>query len=521
MGVPHEGVFTTADAAKKTGIITFQEYNVHIVTGIEFFPNITGFDCGWNNVTSLDITNNTALTYLRCDSNQLTNLDVTKNTALEFLYCSSNQLTNLDVSKNTALIVIECNDNQLTSISSFVANPRRELYEIIGIRNNNLTCDDLNDIISLKSHVGCFNYTPQKDMDPMNCNINIPSYIPDTNFRKAIESYMGVPPDSIITAYEAAAKTSDFDCSNQNIQHATGIEFFSSIERFDCSRNQLKSLNIYNNPKLTHLSCSENQITSLAVRGATGLGLIYIDCNNNLLTNLNIRNAYELTHLNCSWNQLSSLNVSSVSDLITLDCHNNHLTKLNVSHNHTLENLYCGANQLITLDLSNNTSLVHLNCWGNQLTCLDLFHNPALESFDCYWNQLTSLDVSNNPGLEYLNCGWNQLTSLDVTNNTALENLYCYWNQITNLSSFVANEGLGPGDHIDVRYNYIGCKDINATQIDLQILTERIGNGFHYKPQREYPMGGSGSDNNIMNAFSFISLPYVQYDTYIQDWLLY
>jgi Leucine-rich repeat (LRR) protein len=37
-----------------------------------------------------------------------TNLDVSNNTALTYLYCSRNQLTNLDVSKNTALKYLEC-----------------------------------------------------------------------------------------------------------------------------------------------------------------------------------------------------------------------------------------------------------------------------------------------------------------------------------------------------------------------------------------------------------------------------
>ena len=40
-----------------------------------------------NQLTSLDVSNNTALTYLDCGNNQLTSLDVSNNTALEYLYC--------------------------------------------------------------------------------------------------------------------------------------------------------------------------------------------------------------------------------------------------------------------------------------------------------------------------------------------------------------------------------------------------------------------------------------------------
>jgi len=49
-----------------------------------------------------------ALTELVCsanwpDYNQLTSLDLSKNTALKILACARNKLTSLDVSKNTAL----------------------------------------------------------------------------------------------------------------------------------------------------------------------------------------------------------------------------------------------------------------------------------------------------------------------------------------------------------------------------------------------------------------------------------
>ena len=39
-------------------------------------------------LTSLDVSNNTALTFCDCNDNQLTSLDVSQNTALTNLYCS-------------------------------------------------------------------------------------------------------------------------------------------------------------------------------------------------------------------------------------------------------------------------------------------------------------------------------------------------------------------------------------------------------------------------------------------------
>ena len=78
--------------------------------------DVTELNCLWNQLTSLDVSKNTALEILFCSDNQLTSLDVSKNTALTSLSCSENQLTSLDVSKNTSLTDLECFNNQLTSL---------------------------------------------------------------------------------------------------------------------------------------------------------------------------------------------------------------------------------------------------------------------------------------------------------------------------------------------------------------------------------------------------------------------
>ena len=63
-----------------------------------------------NQLTNLDVSNNTKLAVLRLSVNQLTNLDVSNNTALTWLSLSNNQLTGLDVSNNTVLEIISLND---------------------------------------------------------------------------------------------------------------------------------------------------------------------------------------------------------------------------------------------------------------------------------------------------------------------------------------------------------------------------------------------------------------------------
>ena len=87
--------------------------------GIEYFESLTELYCLSNQLTSLDVSANTALTTLWCYYNQLESLDVSANTALMVLECDDNQLTSLDVSANTALTFLECEDNPGDGVSTF------------------------------------------------------------------------------------------------------------------------------------------------------------------------------------------------------------------------------------------------------------------------------------------------------------------------------------------------------------------------------------------------------------------
>lgn len=90
--------------------------NIADLTGIETFVNITNLDCGANQLTNLNLSNNTKLTRVAAATNQLTSLNVNNCVSLQRLYCETNQLTNLNVSTNSDLIELLCVNNKLTSL---------------------------------------------------------------------------------------------------------------------------------------------------------------------------------------------------------------------------------------------------------------------------------------------------------------------------------------------------------------------------------------------------------------------
>ena len=96
--------------------IAIYNAGVEDLTGVEVFTGLKQLHCVGNDITSLDISKNTALDSLDCSSNRLTSLDVSKNTALRVLHCSDNRLTSLDLSKNKGLVSLHCEKNQLGSL---------------------------------------------------------------------------------------------------------------------------------------------------------------------------------------------------------------------------------------------------------------------------------------------------------------------------------------------------------------------------------------------------------------------
>ena len=192
---------------------------------------------------------------------------------------------------------------------------------------------------------------------------------PDAHFRSYVSDNFDANGDGVLSASEIAAVVS-MDCRDLDINSLKGIEYFTALEKLDCSYNNLAVLDLSQNTALKELNCGANDLLSL-----------------------NVSNNTALTYLDCSVNQLTSLDVSK---------------------NTALMSLFCFKNQLTSLDVSKNTALIYLYCYNNQLTSLDVSKNTVLEDLDASNNHLTSLNVSSTE-LAYLACCINSITSLDIS----------------------------------------------------------------------------------------------------------
>ncbi len=269
--------------------------------GIEYFESLTDLECGYNRLTSLDVSANTKLWLLSCSNNSLKTLNVSANSELITLHCEENQLTELDVSTNTKLSYLYGNDNQLTSLDISANSELTYLY-----------CYD-NQLSSL-----------------------------DVSANPELIIIWGS--NNSLTELDVSANT--------------------KLTHLYCDRNLLTELDVSRNTELTGLICSNNQLTELDVRANTKLTW-YFYCGGNQLTSLDVSNCTALGKLYCYDNQLTSLDVSRNTALTNLVCYSNQLTELDVSQNTMLTSLQCHYNQLTTLDVSRNTALTQLYCSYN------------------------------------------------------------------------------------------------------------------------------------------------------------
>ena len=117
-----------SEATVFNGTIWCSGMNISDLTGIEYF---------------------TALTWLWCEDNQLTSLDVTQNTSLENLTCQNNNITSIDLSSQTYLINLYLFGNNLSSLdlSHFACGSIAEPWIANGpIGNPNLQCIQVDDV---------------------------------------------------------------------------------------------------------------------------------------------------------------------------------------------------------------------------------------------------------------------------------------------------------------------------------------------------------------------------------------
>lgn len=242
-----------SEATAFTGTINCSNKNITDLTGIEAFTNLTALYCDDNQLTALNVNNNTSLTRLGCAGNLLTTLDLSANPELSWLDCTSNQLSTLDLSNSTALIRLSCASNQLTTLD-MSANT-----DLIA-----LDCS-LNRISSL-------DLSSNTDLTQLRCGNNQLASLNVTNGNnRNFKTFEATNNHNLtcIQVDDAAWSTANWNYIDPEASFSEACSITFIEEKWEQA-----VINIYPNPVQTHLNVNLKKATTLQIVNLSGVTVV-------------------------------------------------------------------------------------------------------------------------------------------------------------------------------------------------------------------------------------------------------
>ncbi|PKH49938.1 hypothetical protein CXF68_04120 [Tenacibaculum sp. Bg11-29] len=343
------------EEAEVVTYLKLSRQNISNLIEIEKFVNLQVLNADYNQLTSVDVSNNSNLTYLKLNSNNLTELDVSNNIDLTYLHVGVNTLTELNLLNNVNLTYLYLNSNSLTNINLSKNIKIGSLF----LDNNNLTQINLPESPNLGLlHL---NYNALTGIDLSN-NINL------TNLQLRFNNLKNL------------------DISN-NI----------NLIKLELNVNALTDLDLSNNINLTDLKLGSNNFTELNI--SKNINLINLSLVNNLLTDFDLSKNINLTNLKLSGSiALTKVDLSNNINLTDLSINSSKITTLDV-RSCSLTNLeFRGCSNLKTVFMTGQP-LEYKTVSGEEILKVNLSYCSQLE-FICvdqiYLSSINELLVKAN-----------------------------------------------------------------------------------------------------------------------------
>ena len=332
---------------------------------------------------SIDVTNNTELTYLELNGTKVSSIDLSQNTKLVDANFNRSQLTDLDISNLSNIETLDVAVNSLTTLTGLTG--KTNLVRL-NAKYNGLTSVDVSDLTSVK--------------------------------------YLDLSSNPL-TDLGTAGVTNCVDL----LELALSADDLSSYSPLDLSQNSL----------LEKLNIGSANLTGLNFGSTTYNNLIDVRIANNALSSLDLSGMPAIQTMdfdNISVNFDSIVfNSSSYSTLTDLQVYGNAETSIDLSNFTSIENLNLRNNSLTWagINLSNNSVITEINLRNNSLTSIDTSAYGSLKTLLLGRrnrerpNNISSLyDITLNTGIETIDISDNPITSetLDFTAYPSLVNIY-------------------------------------------------------------------------------------------------
>ncbi len=161
-----DGSVLDSNASTVTSLV-MNDKGISSLDGISAFTDLENLWVNDNQISTLDLSRNTALKFVFAGNNGLTDVNVRTLLILEKLSVPGNNITELDVSNNTALQTLNLRDNSLGAID-ISSVPNSIQLNIFSVENNPLTCIQVNE--NLLDNIPSQWTKDEEDTYSLNCN---------------------------------------------------------------------------------------------------------------------------------------------------------------------------------------------------------------------------------------------------------------------------------------------------------------------------------------------------------------
>ena len=527
----HQNKLTSVDLSRLTelktltiGVNDFETIDLSANTKLTKIDISDGKNKG--NLTSIDLSYNTALANVVLSGNKLTSLDLFNNPLVKTLTVLNNELTSVTFGENTASKhTINLGGNKLTSIDlssfanysgTYLRLRDNELSEIIlpgqigqlWADGNALT---LSQLYALKNQAKTLTYatmfTKPEAQQPMEITAD------GNKVDLSSEAKLGE------TATEFTWKTSGGTALVEGTDYTVedGVfTFLTEQEGIYCEMTNAElplftaekpfkttSVNVGaaggdepgTKPAITFEAAAIERTISV---GLNAPGTVKVDWGDGTLIEKEAAGAYDgwdnalefigtpngtvkiygegISYLEANGkfnedktdipNALTAIDVTNAPDLEELAINANKISSIDLSKNTKLSNLNIANNQFASIDLSAQSELTKLTANDNQLTEIDLVNCPKLTNIVLTNNKISTLDFTANPLVKTFTCLNNELTNVTIGANTAKGHTFQFGgNKLTSFSLMECT---------NLATSYVYLRDNDLKELQLPSAVSRI-----------------------------------------------
>ncbi|MEM6718987.1 MAG: hypothetical protein AAF611_06725 [Bacteroidota bacterium] len=461
LNVSYTGI-TSLDVSGMLNLQTLDATSTTALTSLDVSstPALTTITATNSNVSSIDLTDATALEEIDVSGTQITSLDVNTNMVLKRLEVDNTPLTDVNFGGVSTIEVLSIHDTDITSLDTsgltalielqayntplFVSrldlttNTNLQILDVsnsgliaLDVRNGNntaittfnatampnLSCISVDDVTYSTNN--WTNIDPTTIFSDTFCRY---TQIPDANFEAALDDagYDDITGDGQVPTAFIEVVTS-LNVAGEDIADLTGIEDFAALTFLNAGSNQIVNLDLSSNILLEEFRAFRGDLETINTSNCLNLKIFNADLNN--LISLDLSDNIALEEISINFNDLTSLDITNNVNLTNLNADSNPIGAIDISTNTLLERISLGNCGLTSIDVSNNVNLKDLSLGSNDISTIDLSNNTLLETIFMANCALTAIDFSNNLLLESISLRDNNLTTVvipDLPNLTVL-----------------------------------------------------------------------------------------------------